>query len=167
MATFTEQQKKEMRVKIAQDVIFSLKIKRYVPTKGNYFCVPRSLPVSDDITLTSLIKTKKCQVCALGSMFTEMVKDSSEKLEDKWWDVHEGLDRGDMTEDLETFFTEKQLDMIEEAFECWCGDGINFHNLLCLDSSKRLRLIMENVVANDGTFVPTEDWVAKCCEEAN
>lgn len=62
---------------------------------------------------------------------------------------------------LEDFFSTEQLEEIESAFErsnmCNINDGILASNFVfnITEASERMRLIMENIIANKGTFKPS------------
>lgn len=107
-------------------------------------------------------KLEKCPACALGNMLLSHVR-IFDKITLYNLDEMNG-DRDPIMDVLTDYFSEEQLDLIECAFEgeFW-GNGeydmdlvdkaIVFGNKY-LDSKKRLRAIMLNIVKNNGTFKP-------------
>lgn len=121
----------------------------------------------------------KCQVCALGAMFVCAV-DRLDKLAIKDLEgsrtpgfnrVASGFVEKDVMRYLGDIFEEKQLRLIEISFEkgegmfhhidpyVADGDGELLERALIFkknlkDPKKRMLAIMENIVKNDGTFVP-------------
>lgn len=149
-------QKAQKRVAIARDVLVKLLAKEIKPTHCVYFQKDR----------------EGCEVCAVGSMVVACC------------DADDDLDEQSAVECLSPHFDVEQLALIEAAFEgdtdmpirgevaeepdgfddqinraadmfgpgrIWRGDG--FAN--CgPEPEVRLRGIMENILQNEGTFVP-------------
>ena len=153
----------EKRVTLAQDVIMQLNAEMITAEQGTY------LSLHDENSL-------KCDACALGSLFICAVSKPALALEiDELVDMD---DRESMHDHLEGICERTQLDMIETAFEmdsfmdldCEDGSDEEFeeaeanHEALVNrviefgtrfdDDKARLIAIMENIVANKGTFVP-------------
>ncbi len=115
--------------------------------------------------------TKSCTVCALGAMFlTHLDNTDSLKVTPTGWFRIESFD---VYEQLSEVFTEEQLGLIEAAFECDWGcyydDTWDIENGFpedhpCFKAEafgrsyteprERLVAIMENIIANEGTFKP-------------
>lgn len=174
---FASMTKAEKRVQIAKDVITQLQAKKIKATPGTYVRTTlKNVQVKKDDYGCSMLHFDKgtqaqdvfkgltCDACALGSMFLCAV-DTHDKLKmknlnpecDIDYDKASAeirLDNQDMYDYLSKFFNREQLYQIECAFE-----GSNFESSARLyknerNSRKRLRLIMENIVNNEGTFVP-------------
>lgn len=147
----------QKRVIIAQDVIRALESRQLMAESGTYI---------DNVRLTDDDKIESCTVCALGAVFVCSVQRDQEVL-----DTGETLsDLADyctspnaMRAQLEPYFGDEQLRLIESAFE---GDdfgaattsakterAIKYFNRTG-DDDKRLIKIMKNVIANNGTFKP-------------
>lgn len=124
--------------------------------------------------ITSKLKT--CNVCGIGALFVSAVEFADKlKVNDVFDGYVEntsfGLEKGDLWKYLGQFFSHKQLNEIECAFEG--GDGLigpgdaNCSDLffddidLDLDPGTRMRLIMENIVVNKGTFDHSKRPVVK------
>lgn len=117
-------------------------------------------------------KVEECTVSAKGALFvcqldrTNRLKLSEVKI---YTHASDQLQGGDVTNYLERLFTPRQLELIESAFECrdmrdddseeddeiWVA--VEFGELFVdefNDDELRLRAILENIVANRGTFKP-------------
>lgn len=112
-------------------------------------------------------KDKTCEVCAKGALFLSTVALHNEfnfGHIDGYYGVSTG--EGTMVERMETFFTEEQLDLIEDAFETPYGfipDPESYpptrYKAALFGASyekdiDRLRAILRNMIANKGTFKP-------------
>lgn len=164
----------EKRVTIAQDVLDQLESKRLLASPGTWvaneefeFYVSKGGAPVESLFCTQTGKKKKCNVCAMGALFVCAVERADElKVEDlsNTWVSDEStkkmkvnFEEEDVFEYMDRFFERDQLDAIETAFER--GAGGTFHSDLAEgfagyveDASERMRLIMENIVANNGTF---------------
>lgn len=175
----------EKRVQIARDVLAQLASKRLVAEEGVWLSgINKDLFDKKDLQndpelKTILAKVKQCQGCALGGMFMCAVEQADALKLSKLEGVKEYKEYGanaykhldsDISEDdafsyMKKFFTKSQLEMIECAFER--GEGarysekaINF--VLEIDNpGTRMQLIMENIVANKGTFTPHKRPIAE------
>lgn len=181
-AAFEKLPPEKKRVTIAKDVIKALNAKRITPKQNYYLQV--GYADDGDVTnesdaQTALLEGKlKCDVCALGSVFVCAVERMNKlKVGDLYNDKYKMMDY------LSGVFDSEQLDLIECAFErtrnhacteldddearraielgrkfetrtgnCGCGDP------KCTvkrpDSEACMRAIMENIIANGGTFIP-------------
>lgn len=151
----------EKRVNLAQDVIMQLNAELITAEQGTY------LSLHEENSL-------KCDACALGSLFICSVTKPELAL-----DIDDLVDMGDresMQDHLEGIFDHAQLDMIETAFEMdpymSYPEDLDLYDESAVtafddlvdktiefgrkydDDKARLIAIMENVVANKGTFVP-------------
>lgn len=166
---FEKQTKAEKRVTIARDVLSQLDV-RLIATEGVWVGSKdsRRLPIGKDINaeVCSLTrKQKKCEVCGIGALFVASVE-RADKLKVSALEDLRGLEMatpGDFTgisesdcfDYLKRFFDDDQLDAIESAFER--GEGTTHHDsrdfAAAVDNAAdRMRLIMENIVANKGRF---------------
>jgi len=161
----------EKRVTIARDVLVQIESRRLKPEfsvwlkkkRGSLF----SKPKENEEVRDALAKIKECSGCAIGGMFmcaveradklkiselddAEMCKDYDEDI------VVEELSEQDSFNYLKRFFDSDQLELIEAVFES--NGGASFVDdaetfAPGLDSpSERMRLIMENIIVNKGTF---------------
>ena len=137
-----------------------------------------------DLELQKVLRSKKeCNGCALGGLFmcaverankikvsdllgfesaTESYNDGDEYDEEPF-DL--GVDNEDAFGYLSRFFPREQLEVIEAAFELSHGAIVN-HEAAAFaidvrDPSDRMKLIMQNIIVNEGTFVPEQRPVAR------
>lgn len=181
--------KAEMRVVIAKDVISALNSKRIKATKGSYFGVDfneqdrwrnkyLTLEATDNewdtLPKVPITLPKKCNVCAIGSVFVAAV-DRFDKLTPATASnvVIHGDDYA-MVEQLKPWFSEKQLRLMEVVFE---GKSVRWVELIQYEEERNaidmhyeivkgiplphivkkadvlMRAIMKNIIKNKGTFV--------------
>jgi hypothetical protein len=174
-AEFKKATKAQKRVMIAQDVLAQLKAKRYVAESGcwvqaNYNITVPLAEIRYDDSVQELFVEKKiesCNVCALGGLFMSCTNFNNNTLLEELDDASEKLgnligEEEKLSNKLNEIFTTDQLKLIESYFEANDGyfrdydeDGRieAFYNKNSSDK-KRLQLIMENIVENNGTFVP-------------
>jgi|688.fasta_scaffold162733_3 hypothetical protein len=170
--------KAEMRVAIAKDVIAQIKAKKYNPMQGCWVEQEDGQDYDDwlfdnaeNCTVDVQVYTKnikKCNVCALGSLFVSAVNKYNNVY--GTFDTVSTLEVFDFKETnnnspLLRYFTINQIKLIEHTFEggmgAVCFDDnsrmINksyaFHDKYP-DSKDRLLAIMKNIVENNGTFKP-------------
>lgn len=165
----------EKRVQIARDVLDQLASKRLIARSGHWLTIPGNVSLLDeksavkkkDVELQTVLSgIKTCEGCALGGMFMCAVE-RADKLKvsdlDGFGEVESCQDDlmvegDDAFKYLGQFFSKSQLEMIEAAFEMGKGSVIgNSASYFCyqiLDPSDRMRVIMENIVVNKGTFCP-------------
>lgn len=137
----------EKRVQIAKDVLAQLALKKLIPEQGTY---------------VESSNGESCTACALGALFacTAVRVGNKELIEEasNYW----GFDQ--IREQLTPLFSEQQLGKIECAFEGWGADDSEEYGSLMTEayndgiSSPRVRMerIMRNIIANNGTFVPSK-----------
>lgn len=186
----------EKRMQIARDVLFQLDSGKLIAAHRLWLGANES----DDVSFISdneikknvelqdiLSKRKECYGCALGGMFMCAVERANKlkvnKLSLNTNTSKNTIHGNDVFSYMKKFFSNKQLFLIEIAFEG--GDGACYTNgdssittnddhLLSVnmddyegsdasrfvsyveDPSEKMRLIMENIVANKGTFRPNK-----------
>jgi len=175
----------ERRVAIARDVLAQLATKRLVATPGVWLSgvdadgLFTEKDVKKNPELRDLLKkTKRCEGCLIGGVFMcaveradklklDQLEGVKEYREDKKYDketyLHDSnavVTENDAFDYLRKFFSQDQLGMMEAAFEqnegaCHHEAGYNFASYVD-DPSTRMRLIMENVIVNKGTFNPDQ-----------
>lgn len=189
-AEFKNATKAQKRVLIAQDVLAQIKVKRYVPESGvwvqpNWSCKIYASQIRVTDSVQKLFAEKAidtCNVCALGGMFmscTNLNNNTTlEQLENDQDDLGEAIEYGEkLPNGLNQIFSKKQLELIEIYFENgngWFGeDGYTGRSIgedqnhveefyeKYPEDDDRLKEIMKNIVANNGTFVPSKLKVAK------
>ena len=176
-AEFKKATKAQKRVMIAQDVLAQLKAKRYVAESGcwvqaNYNPTVTLAEIKYHDSVQELFAEKtiqSCNVCALGGLFMSCTNFNNNTLLEELDDVSEDLgnlidEEEKLSNKLNSIFSTNQLKLIEMYFEANGGffqeddedDRIEvFYNKYPSDK-KRLQLIMENIVENEGTFVPAK-----------
>jgi hypothetical protein len=163
-AAFNKMPKWRRRVAIARDVIAQINIGKLNPMNGTYFdsadlCY---LDMGDeDVQLQGVLQKSNvsCNVCAIGALFTSGVL-LANKCTVGQVNVADGTGRITsfrLNVYLRRFFSQEQLTLIEGAFEGWnaAPHTRDFFSASPANSAIRLRLIMENIIANKGTFKPS------------
>ena len=165
----------KQRVQIAKDVLTQLDIQKFKATSGTYFLL---VDVSDKYDngnkeMQEVIENSgTCSVCAKGAIFAAKVLNYNNCALDMADNYDCGrilVSESNMSSNLSDIFSKKQLDLIENAFECdyinevWPHKDDLSHalNLCCArymlsddDSGDyRMRQIMHNIIDNKGTFV--------------
>lgn len=163
----------QQRVALAEDVIKYLGSAQIEACPGLYFAAD-VLPSGVDARVAILENPgMRCSVCALGSLFYAKVLAANGVRTEAWGFVR--FDR----RSLEAIFEKSQLDLIESAFEQDAMNNYSTDEVECEAASRtyedvnraeeRMRLIMQNIVDNGGTFVVPEsliDAVRKEMEES-
>lgn len=169
--------KSEMRVAIAKDVIKQLNAEAYEAKCGGYVEFDESMPVVGSVQ--KFVKKKTCTVCALGACFVSAVRKYNElNFEDLTDSYLEGGELGgEIKGHLARYFSDKQMALIETAFETSAyfaerggkyliseketAKAVEFgasytsdNRLKAIMNDNRLKAIMKNVIKNDGTFKP-------------
>ncbi len=166
--TFKRASNARKRVLIAKEVIKQIKDNRFLAKRG-HFCVIRNIGnFSAEKDIQNLFISKQienCTVCALGGlMMATTILNNNEAVGDYKEDFERlGSKIGNeeyLPNELNTIFSNKQLRLIESAFEMgtgWFGeesmDATNFGRDRD-DHQDRLLAIMTNIVNNKGTFTP-------------
>jgi hypothetical protein len=167
--TKEERAKQRLAIRVAKDIIAQLDLKSIKPKTGTYV---RSLWNEDAYEVGKLTDSKKqakllqkkCDACALGSMFLSLVKldnDFDFDIDIITEDNGEGCGVFELQEDamrnrLHDVFSRDQLDLIETAFETWGhGDAreLKFGKRYKTPAG-RLRAICRNIIENEGVFKP-------------
>ena len=169
--------KAEIRIAIAKDVIAQIKAKKYKPTQGTWvadenqsydqWLYDNALDCKVDVRdYTNNIK--KCNVCALGSLFVSAVNKYN-NVYGTYWSVSAeevfNIDNEYSESPLLRYFTLNQLQLIEFTFERGLGvigleddhpmvEKANTFFLKYSKSKDRLVAIMKNIIKNKGTFKP-------------
>lgn len=162
----------QRRVAIAKDVLVQVKAGKYNPKFGSYVESDAVASADPGTPLHKVVLAKdfECQVCALGSMcLSAAAKFDSMELThyEKDYGIsgnHKKNDKQSLRFALERYFTQDQLELIESAFEAttmsegYADNGHIIASRMLRGSTKtRLVKIMENIIANKGTFVvPSE-----------
>lgn len=172
-AEFKKATKAQKRVMIAQDVLAQLKAKRYVAESGCWVRIhynPTTVAETDSVQeLFVEKKIESCNVCALGGLFMSCTNFNNNTLLKDLDSVSEYLgslvnEEEKLSNKLNKIFSTNQLKLIETYFEANDGFFLDydeedraeaFYNKHPSDK-KRLQLIMENIVENNGTFVPAK-----------
>lgn len=174
----TAEQKRLLRVAVAKDVIKSLKLVKV--TRGTWVNFHGNLEVEaahfkgDSKKIANAIK-KNCEVCGIGACFLSLVA-----LDNKFEFDTFHIPQEAMFDRLKQVFSKEQIILIENAFERGTGgfsdeysafDQIGMSELTFkrlekkreqaiafgeahVVSVNRLRAIMKNIIANEGTFKP-------------
>jgi hypothetical protein len=164
---FRKLTKSEQRVQIAQDVIAQLKAKKLVA--ASTYLTPQvddvnidspecdDYPYIGDLDVSEVTSQVQCEVCGIGSLFVTAVE-RNDKLKVKKFINDDGWgsafsNREGQVEYLRRWFPEEMLDEIEAYFE----DDTR-HSASPIrrewDADKRLQMIMENIISNNGKFNP-------------
>jgi hypothetical protein len=184
---FKKASKAEKRVMIAGDVIKQVKARKYEATCGLYVDFnfggsnPKGVVVGGSVQETLLTKNPKCKVCGIGSLMLSAIRyNNNVKWKESDWrdssilDEMDYYDNGDLiyskndenayldaSKNLNKFFSERQLRLIESAFEVRAFHSDNQQYVEAeefgqkfIDDKKRLLAIMNNIVENKGTFKP-------------
>lgn len=162
----------EKRVQIARDVIAQLDAKRLVAKRFSW--LRPDFRIDELAAGTDLqpvfAASKRCVGCAIGGLFMCAVERANDlKAEDMGLSSLEdnSFEGQDAMRYLRRFFTKDQINMIETAFESGGGgtfveDGAKWlacknyfgQNCEIADPETRMRLIMQNIIVNKGTFDP-------------
>jgi hypothetical protein len=157
----------QKRVLIAKDVLKLISEDKVDIKKGNFIVVPL---ISEEVGECQANKAVeegkvKCTVCAKGSLFLGHVYRTNNIIVD---DLDTGNGSNEIANRLKNVFTEKQLDLIETAFEGeyynWNGKSLlnekeeqkalEFFENSHFNPTERLKAILKNIISNSGTFKP-------------
>jgi hypothetical protein len=169
--------KAEKRVAVAKDVLAQLADKKhgYVATPGHYI-TPRFTLGENEVLPDGLrealpfIQSEPCEVCGLGSLILSKARlynkmDVDDVLKEDSFFTGKFIFSGGQDSLLEDLFSITQITMIEDAFEQtetgWYGNCSESKRLKAVEFGKRfdeteerLRAIMQNIIDNNGSFVP-------------
>lgn len=144
----TERGKQLARIAIARDVLKQLWY--WNVRQGIYFGTVNILPAGKDLrSVLKEIPKKECSVCALGSCFLSFVS----KYDRVTTGNLGGMSINTIFTSLKLIFEHQQLCLIECAFEHRCSHPAgDFSSVYPNDDKECLHAIMENIIANKGTF---------------
>lgn len=154
----------EKRVAIARDVIEQTVLGKFQAKQGTYAITNNPLSHTDLNNDASLMYTRaeRCTVCGIGGLFISAVcKADKLPVSELAKDIYETGDYlevqgGSAHAYLQQFFDGDTLNNIEGAFEQrndFGGDwGCAEFAMDVEDDNDRLRLIMENIIVNNGEF---------------
>lgn len=154
----------QKRIKIAQDALSLLLAKRYVAKAGDYFD-ERNLSYGDQVCDALASGKYKCECCALGALLVGHAWNCDDLTVRAAYRLGLAGDASGFQKRFQGIFAPEQLLLIESAFErtnrndahsIIFGDPVNaieFGEMFKTDRS-RLIAILENIIANDGLFVP-------------
>ncbi len=160
MTTSTNDQR-EKRVAVARDVLIQLvredaplKLSRGVYLEG-YMVLPDNVAETNLQTVIDGVQ-QCCEVCAIGAAFLSYVRLYDGVALDTIVRPRYGNnlcgDDDDMLTLMRDVFPESMLRKIERYYQCWQDLYVSGNK------GEALRLIMQNVVDNQGDFVPEESW---------
>jgi hypothetical protein len=165
--------KAQKRVMIAQDVLSALSRRKIVAQSGAYLGatyvgdkpdIDEGLQETDEkASLQALLeKVTPCEVCAKGALFlcTVAMRNKVTVGEYKEMDNTTGWGGEELAKLLGNTFTPRMLATIENEFEDDRMDYLGPEPIMHLshrfenDDAKKLRVIMRNIIENNGTFKP-------------
>lgn len=182
-AAFKKASKSQKRIMIAQDVLKQLGSRRYKAESGVFLYYQCKPSITDSYLMGDSAQhafahkeITNCTVCALGGLFMSCTNLNNNTtlsdLADESDSIGNYIDEDlNFSNGLDKFFTKNQLMLIEIYFESECGHFANsaftderFYNSINFDhvnkffdyrnDKLRLKMIMENIIENNGTFVP-------------
>lgn len=167
---FMKMSKPRRRVAIARDVLAQLGTK-IIAYAGLYVESSELTNLEPSEQLQKHLKSlKKCEACALGSLFICAVTRANDITVEQAGVSYGAIDPPHKY--LSRFFTKSQMALIEAAFEqspsfagkvsekrreqavAFVSEVPDAQGASYAQEELRLRLIMENIVANNGTFRP-------------
>ena len=177
MSTKKKQTKAQIRVAIARDVLKRLDTKKLKAANNGYLnlkVTPTEKNRDSDFK-SVLARQPVCTVCAIGGLFvsccskfnelpTSTILDRPKQDTDRPGYIH----FEPLVPYLENYFSAEQLALVETAFEGSVVGNLD-HQEVSADQEEnacaiyykhpnrptaRLRAIMQNIIDNDGTFVP-------------
>ena len=170
---FKKTTKAQKRVMSAKDVLAQIKAKRYFAESGEWVNPLWSgdqksidIKLNPNSSIKDAFKSKainSCQVCALGGLFMSCTNlNNNTTVQDLKDETYMGdlvADDDKISNGLNRIFTQKQLMLIETYFEggegYFKGDDEKTQTFLeSYNDDERLKMIMQNIIDNNGTFVP-------------
>lgn len=177
----TEKQKARMRIRVAEDILKTLKVRKIQTGTYLHGQIPAD-NVADvkkfeagDSKTKAKIAEKYCETCALGACLLSTVKlynkfDTISLTQNGYVDI-DPLYKN-MAGRLRKIFSPEQLQLIESAFEFFYvqSNGListstnTYEELFAaanfgkryLKDANRLRAIMRNLITNGGEFIPNK-----------
>lgn len=164
---FDKMTPKEKRVAIARDVLAQLKSGKFVANSGDYCNISYEDRRAGRLEIG---EANHCEVCGIGSLVVSKFIKSGQLQVAATRDGEIGNIgfASQIHKELGGIFSAAQLRQIEATFEAetagGCGAGFfseemgkkgnAFFGNKKFSDHERLRLIMENVIVNDGKFIP-------------
>ncbi len=154
----TEKQKAAYRVKLAKDVIAQVEAEKYQSEFAGYCDVENWLDYEHNRSMKEVLTRDKpvCTVCAIGALVTSFIRFNNKCSVGDYYN----LAKSSIHEKLSKYFSRDQLWLMEDCFEQQLSDPygqsevlFNFYKDYPLRNNARLVAIMENIIANKGTFV--------------
>jgi len=144
--------REQKAVSIAKDVLKRLRYMRNVK-RGYYFSWNDCGHLTGDAQPLVPQFEKNCKVCAMGACLLSYIRLYDNVKVDDMLTAYSGISVDSMfiEKTLRDVFSKEQLGLMEHEFEC--SDVYKSIE----DPKKRLRLIMLNIVKNNGTFAPHKD----------
>jgi hypothetical protein len=142
------------RVAIAKDALAWVEAGALIPVKSTYVRpspgVVFSNPYKQQLRDVNL---GKCEVCARGALFLAKAVRFNNVLAD-WSYSTERVNRAALLE----HFDDNQINLIEEYYEGFIrnGEAFSWARNFWTDNSHRMTLILQNIIDNNGTFVPEQ-----------
>lgn len=111
---FNKLSKQEQKIKIVKDAIAQIKIGTFIAKQGNYLEIYDVDDSDNEISLQSVIGTTEntCKCCAKGAIFASCVMNVN-----KVTNKDDFFDEGFQKDKLKKWFSARELDTIETAFE--------------------------------------------------
>lgn len=180
--------RREMRIEIAKDAVAQIRSGKMKVSTGNYFSLD-TYSVNLQSQVCEVLKTKPCEVCALGSMFASSVNKYNDLVVNdlSFHNVNEriNISRETTVNRLSKYFDTHQLNLIEYFFErrnvlneLWPAISVALHRQhASIDIQKLIEAylplvgsydddnlikILQNIIANDGDFVIPRSVFRKC-----
>lgn len=168
---------RRMRIAIAEDALVQIGLGRYVPGHLEYVAFESAnvFERAPTAVFGPEILEGSCVACAIGSMFASMVRRDGACRNVNLTQRPSaasgvGVQGGRLIEALRDYFWADQLRLIEDAFECldpeWDFRSVDLGNrerakrfaarFSGADPTSHLVAILENIVRNDGAFVPED-----------
>jgi hypothetical protein len=159
---FNKANKARKRVMIAKDVIKALDAKLFTAGQvGGYFRADnhsgyqqahsayQKAKIDSDLRDLLIETNPSCDVCAKGAIFTCMVmrRDKVTKGDGEF-----GFNGYELSNKMDGIFSGDQLDLIECYYE---GHRVDNEEIFgAVYGGPRLKVVMENIIKNNGTFIP-------------
>lgn len=153
----------QRRVMIAKDALAQLKIGKYVATPGTYvdaMDLAEEAKLKDEVQLNTLLHnpalTSSCNVCARGALLLSAVRHRNDCTIDSYGSTSEDTyveEFADQQEEIEAAFEDysyRDREDGEEEGNVWCEKFLTKKERG--DETKRLELILKNIIRNKGTF---------------
>lgn len=168
---YNEEQKQQLRVDIATDVIKHIEANIY-QANHTYLFIAAKEDIRSKPSLEALASADVCEVCALGALFLNYME-RNDRLSELWMEQYDDNEflfdilnyKEGLLDILKDLFDYEQLQLIECAFEQVrsYADDVKDRCLVDAaylfgeryeDDTQILISIMQNIIDNNGLFVP-------------